>query len=80
MSTSFLKEDFLQSSNSEIQANHNITKISSCSLYQAQGCQMVYFQTKNRNLGTYWRDLQRMILVYFMNIWSILQPFDTGIL
>jgi hypothetical protein len=24
--------------------------------------------------------LQRMILVYFMNIWSILQPFDTGIL
>jgi DNA-binding LacI/PurR family transcriptional regulator len=25
---------------------------------QVQGCQMVYFQTKNPNLGKYWRALQ----------------------
>jgi hypothetical protein len=25
---------------------------------QVQGCQMVYFQTKNANLGKFWRALQ----------------------
>jgi hypothetical protein len=28
-----------------------------------QGCQMVYFQTKNRNLGKLWRALQWKMLV-----------------
>jgi hypothetical protein len=36
---------------------------------------MVYFQTKNRNLGKFWRVLQWKILVYFMDIWSILRTF-----
>jgi hypothetical protein len=54
-----------------------------------QGCQMVYFQTKNSNLGKFWRVLQRKMLVYFMSmfglfyghwkyvtaIWYILWPF-----
>jgi hypothetical protein len=35
-----------------------------------QGCQMVYFQTKNRKLGTFWRILQWQMLVYFTDIWS----------
>jgi hypothetical protein len=37
-----------------------------------QGCQMVCFQTKNPDLGKFWRVLQWKILVYFMTIWSIL--------
>jgi hypothetical protein len=41
-----------------------------------QRCQMVYFQTKNSNLGKFWRVLQWNFLVYFMVIWSILRPFD----
>jgi hypothetical protein len=41
---------------------------------QYQGCQMVCFQTKNPNLGKFWRVLQWKILVYFMTIWSILRP------
>jgi hypothetical protein len=36
---------------------------------------MVYFQTKNPNLGKFWRVLQWKMLVYFMTIWSILLPF-----
>jgi hypothetical protein len=40
-----------------------------------QGCQMVYFQTKNPNLGKFWRALEWALLVYFMVIWNILRPF-----
>jgi hypothetical protein len=40
-----------------------------------QGCQMAYFQTKNPNLGEFWRVLQWNELVYFTAIWSILQHF-----
>jgi hypothetical protein len=36
-----------------------------------QGCQMVYYQTKNTNLGKFWRVLHRKMLVSFMAIWSI---------
>jgi hypothetical protein len=43
--------------------------------YVVQGCQMVYFQTKSPNLGKFWRELQLKMLVYFMDIWSILRPF-----
>jgi hypothetical protein len=35
---------------------------------------MVYFQTKNPNLGKFWRELQWNMLVYFMDIWFILWP------
>jgi hypothetical protein len=41
-----------------------------------QGCQMVYFQTKNPNLGKFWRALELKMLVYFVVIWNILRPFD----
>jgi hypothetical protein len=36
---------------------------------------MVYFQTKNPNLGKFCRVLQWMMLVYFMSVSSILQPY-----
>jgi hypothetical protein len=36
---------------------------------------MLYSQTKNPNMGNFWRALQKKMLVYFMGIWSILQPF-----
>jgi hypothetical protein len=35
---------------------------------------MVCFQTKNPNLGKFWKYLQWKILVYFMTIWSIFRP------
>jgi hypothetical protein len=33
-----------------------------------QGCQMVSFQTKNPNLGKFWRTLDWKMLIYFMAI------------
>jgi hypothetical protein len=41
-----------------------------------RGCQMVYFQTKNPNLGIFWRILQWKMLVYFVDIWCILHRFS----
>jgi hypothetical protein len=41
-----------------------------------QGCQIVYFQNKNPNLGKFWRALEWKMLLYFMTIWNILRPFD----
>jgi hypothetical protein len=40
-----------------------------------QGCQMVSFQTKNPNLGKFWRVLDWKMLIYFMAIWNVLQTF-----
>jgi hypothetical protein len=40
-----------------------------------QGCQMVYFQTKNSNLGRFWRALEWKLLVSDIPIWNILRPF-----
>jgi hypothetical protein len=37
---------------------------------------MVCFQTKNSNLGKFWRVLQWKILVYFIIIWSFLRPLE----
>jgi hypothetical protein len=37
---------------------------------------MARFQTKNRNLGKLCRIWQWKVLVYFMDIWSLLWPFD----
>jgi hypothetical protein len=59
-----------------------VRKIDHCT--HTQGCQMVYFQTKNPDLGKFRRVLQwKMLvylndtyLVYFMAIWYILSPFD----
>jgi hypothetical protein len=36
---------------------------------------MVYFQTKNPNLGKFWRALDRKILIYFIAICYILRTF-----
>jgi hypothetical protein len=43
-----------------------------CVLYQ--GCQMVYFQTKNPTLGKIWRALEWNVS-YFMTFRNILLPF-----
>jgi hypothetical protein len=42
---------------------------------QRQGCQMVYFQTKNPKSDKYWRVLQWKMLKYFWAIWSIFWLF-----
>jgi hypothetical protein len=53
-----------------------IKKTGFCSCFGfEQGCQMVYSQTKNSILGNFLRGLQWKMLKYFMDIWSILQPF-----
>jgi hypothetical protein len=43
--------------------------------HREQSCQMVYFQTKNPNLGKFWRALEWIMWVYFMTIWNTLWPF-----
>jgi hypothetical protein len=35
-----------------------------------QGCQMVYFQSQNPNLGKFWRSSDWKMLIYFMAIWN----------
>jgi hypothetical protein len=40
-----------------------------------QGCQMVCFQTKNPNLGKFWRALEWKLWIYFMAVWNILRTF-----
>jgi hypothetical protein len=40
-----------------------------------RGCKMVYSQTKNPNLGTFWSALDWKMLIYFTAIWNILQTF-----
>jgi hypothetical protein len=49
-------------------------KMGDLGTHVGQGCQMVYFQTKDPNLGKFGRALQWKTLVYFIAIWSILQP------
>jgi hypothetical protein len=41
-----------------------------------RGCQIAYCQTQSPNLGKFWRALQWKMLVYFLDIGSILRPFD----
>jgi hypothetical protein len=40
-----------------------------------QGCQMVCFQTKNPNLGKFWRVLHWKMLRSLMAIWNMLRSF-----
>jgi hypothetical protein len=55
-------------------------KLQLCSvLDQEQGCQMAFFQAKHPNLGKFWMVLQWKMLVFFMDIWSILRPFGIPI-
>jgi hypothetical protein len=44
------------------------------------GLPEVFFQTKNPNLGKFWRALEWKMLVYFMAIWYILWPFGNVVL
>jgi hypothetical protein len=39
--------------------------------WQLQDCQMLYFQSKNPNLGKFWRALEWKWLVYSLAIWNI---------
>jgi hypothetical protein len=43
-------------------------------LFSGQGCQMVYFQTKNFNFSIFWRALEWKMLADCTAIWYILQP------
>jgi hypothetical protein len=40
-----------------------------------QGCQMVYFQAKNPNLGKFWRVVKWKMFGLFKTFWSILRLF-----
>jgi hypothetical protein len=46
-----------------------------CLVPSAQGCQTVYFQTKNPNLGKFWRAFDWKMWRYFMSIWYFLCLF-----
>jgi hypothetical protein len=48
--------------------------------FSNRGCQMVYFKTKNPNLGKFWRALECKMFVYFRVIGNILRPFGIHIL
>jgi hypothetical protein len=37
---------------------------------------MEYLQTKNPNVGIFWRALEWKMLVLFFAIWNSLQPLD----
>jgi hypothetical protein len=52
---------------------HKVTEC--CSYFVEQGCQMVSFETKNPNLGKFWRALHWEMLIYFMVIWNCLETF-----
>jgi hypothetical protein len=43
--------------------------------FQDQGCQTIYFQSKNTNLGKFWSALEGKMLEYFTAILHILRPF-----
>jgi hypothetical protein len=47
-----------------------------CLFFLVQGCQMAYFQTRNRNLRKFWRVLQWKMLVFFMAFGLILRLFS----
>jgi hypothetical protein len=38
--------------------------------YPNQGCQRVRIQTKNPNLGKFWRALDWKMFIYFVAIWN----------
>jgi hypothetical protein len=40
-----------------------------------RGCQIVYFNTQNTNLGIFWRAFEWEMLVYYMTVWNILMRF-----
>jgi hypothetical protein len=40
-------------------------------------CQMVYFQTKNPNLGKFWRALDLQKCIHFTDIWDLLRSLGT---
>jgi hypothetical protein len=45
------------------------------SALRKQGCQMVYFQTKKRDLGNFEGAMEWKMSVYFTTIWNIIRAF-----
>jgi hypothetical protein len=73
-----------------LNAKAAVANLATKGLDPTQGCQMASFQTKNPNLGKFWRSLEWKMLVYFydhqeyltaiwyvylMDIWYILWSF-----
>jgi hypothetical protein len=54
-----------------VKSTRSLTPVADCH----QGCQMVCFQTKNPNLGKFWRALEWKMLEYFMALFNILRSF-----
>jgi hypothetical protein len=69
-----LKPPFWQNSSEREIATFGCQKNDSLSKTD-QGCQMVYFQTKNPNLGKFLSALDWKVSIYFMAIWNIIQTF-----
>jgi hypothetical protein len=58
-----------------VKACYALKNDSNCEDALPQGCQMVYFRTKNPSLGKFWRALELKMLLHLMTIWNILWPF-----
>jgi hypothetical protein len=57
--------------------SHAKTCCKSCSDTRVgQGCQMVYFHTKNSSLGIFKKALEWKMSLYFWTIWNILMSFS----
>jgi hypothetical protein len=48
-----------------------LSRVDSITFMYIQGCQRIYFQTKNHTLGQSWKVLQRIMLVYYVVVWYI---------
>jgi hypothetical protein len=66
-----LSEDFFRGHHLNVNIFWSVALRSTC----LRGCQTANFQTKNPNLGKFWRVLQWRMLVYVMAIWSISPQF-----
>jgi hypothetical protein len=71
----FMMREFLSVNILKLLYNEAVSKFLLIAVGQRQGCQMVYFQTKKPNLGTFWRALEWKMFLYFVIIWNILWPF-----
>jgi hypothetical protein len=58
-----------KSGNPDVNHPRSILRVMLCAV--KQGCQMVYFHTKNTKLRTFWRALQWKMLVNVIAIWCI---------
>jgi hypothetical protein len=63
--TSFELENFFVQREKNILASPQLNFPNIENSTRVQGCQMVYFETKNPYLGTFWRALEWKMLAYF---------------